>query len=659
MTHIRRCALLALVAAALAAPSPSRALPGAVASRRMANGRGVLRLTTQRRQELARFASPTDITVPHLNYYGGRVMANLKVVGAYWGSVDAALRARLDAFYPSFAASDAFTWLTEYNTTVAALNGRPGTNQQIAPGSYLGGFILKPNTSSATIGEDDLIAALSAAIDAGGVPPSDGDTLYAIHTPPGITISDSSGTSCHDYCAFHDSFTKNGAQVMLALLPDHSPGSGCDVGCGNAADWFDNLTTSASHEVIEAVTDPELGSGNFACGPAWCDPQPSDQGSSHDEIADICAGVSASDLDAIPITGADGKTWTVQREWSNRAGACIATRADAITLTLSPPQQTVHGPGTYDFTLSTTSPQSGPTTVKLGTYTLPSGVTATIDQPSITTGGSTTLHVTIVSGASAATFGVFAETGRAHAVALGQLGYDDFAASSPSGLNMKAGDSANVQIDTQTAPGSLSQAVSIHLTGKPPGVTMNPNTVTLDSGQSATVSVNAAAGSPSLTKSSLTFTLTNGLTTHTLQVPFTLEGDDFTATTTAPTPLIVRAGSNVTFKIATQTANGNPQQLRLSAKQVQPGLNMSFDRTTLQSGETAVATLSATGSAQLGMAQFTVTVAGVTTSTDLSFIAQIQAGGCASTAAATPEIAALALALVALRGAQRRRRPAM
>jgi len=82
------------------------------------------------------------------------------------------------------------------------------------------------------------------------------------------------------------------------------------LGCGGNT-WFNNQTSVASHELIETITDAEVGLATVVGKPlAWYD-------SANGEIGDICNASQGS------FTGADGKTYTVQTEWSNQKNACI------------------------------------------------------------------------------------------------------------------------------------------------------------------------------------------------------------------------------------------------------------------------------------------------------------------------------------------------
>src|SRR5205807_10140577 len=98
----------------------------------------------------------------------------------------------------------------------------------------------------------------------GVLPADDDNTLYMSHFPPRQKIKAAgTGLSCLDFCAYHASF--KGA-FCFGVMPDQGKGSGCDKGCGNGP-AFDNLTASASHEIIETVTDPQNAPSITKAGP--------------------------------------------------------------------------------------------------------------------------------------------------------------------------------------------------------------------------------------------------------------------------------------------------------------------------------------------------------------------------------------------------------
>jgi hypothetical protein len=122
------------------------------------------------------------------------------------------------------------------------------------------------------------------------VPQPTPNSLYFVFLPPGVAVSLGGSSSCVTFCGYHSDI--NG-QLFYAVMPYPS----C-AGCSGGVTEFDALTATASHELCEAITDPVPGQG-------WYD-------DNNGEIGDICAWQTKK-------LGA----YTVQLEWSNRAGGCI------------------------------------------------------------------------------------------------------------------------------------------------------------------------------------------------------------------------------------------------------------------------------------------------------------------------------------------------
>ncbi|HVI38893.1 MAG TPA: PPC domain-containing protein, partial [Gaiellales bacterium] len=92
--------------------------------------------------------------------------------------------------------------------------------------------------------------------------------------------------------------------------PDMQSGSGCDTGCGGASTTFQNMTSVASHEMIETVTDAEVGLATTSAPPlAWYD-------NTNGEIGDICNAQQGT------IAG-----YTVQKEFDNATSTCIVSKS--------------------------------------------------------------------------------------------------------------------------------------------------------------------------------------------------------------------------------------------------------------------------------------------------------------------------------------------
>jgi len=302
--------------------------------------------------------------LPHLNYYGGRVLPQVQAYAVFWGpNVDVMVRSGIGGFYSTFTASAMFDWLTEYNTTITSVNGQPGTNQTIGHGSYAGAITITPGHTSTQLSDADIQAELLAQISAHVLPAPTANTVFMIHFPPGVHISLDGAPSCATggFCAYHNTIARAPQNVLYGVIPDESPGSGCDVGCGTNPSMFNNLTSVSSHELIEAVTDPEVGLASGIGPPtaplAWYD-------ETYGEIGDICNGDS----------GALGG-YLVQKEWSNLNGRCqitgpvlnTATPTRTPTLTLSPTatptvSSTATFTATWDPSGPTWTPSATPTT---------------------------------------------------------------------------------------------------------------------------------------------------------------------------------------------------------------------------------------------------------------------------------------------------------
>jgi hypothetical protein len=82
---------------------------------------------------------------------------------------------------------------------------------------------------------------LTAEIDAGIAPPSDGQTIYTVVVPPGTVVTGDGQTSCVDFLGYHDEMEVQGVPTPYAVI------AACQLG---------PLTATAVHEAVEAATDP-------------------------------------------------------------------------------------------------------------------------------------------------------------------------------------------------------------------------------------------------------------------------------------------------------------------------------------------------------------------------------------------------------------------
>jgi len=264
---------------------------------------GVMKKTTAGESRIG--ASATAAT---LVYQGGKVIPNVKAYNVNWGpNVTAIVKSNRAGFYTDITNSAYYDWLSEYNTAgKKGADGQPGSEQKIGRGTFGGSFTITPTSTSTSITDDDIKAQLAASLDAGTLPAPDENSIYMFDFPPGVVISLGTDTSCTVFCAYHGTITYKGKSVPYGVLPDMSTGSGCENGCGTGTP-LDNYSSVASHELVEATTDMEVGLATALGRPlAWYD-------SSQGEIGDICNGQQ----DKVG-------NWTVQKQWSNAKGACIS-----------------------------------------------------------------------------------------------------------------------------------------------------------------------------------------------------------------------------------------------------------------------------------------------------------------------------------------------
>ena len=373
----------ALAAVVLFSAAASAALP-----------RGVLPMRSQADRVFSA-ASAAPPANAHLNYYGGHVISNVHVIPVMWGNnVPSAVSGGIAAFYSAVTDSNYFDWLSEYDTNILDYAGNQGTNQHIGRGTSDAARVITPSVTGTALTDQQITTELQAQINAGHLPASDADTIYMIHFPAGTKISmpDGSGgtaSSCTQFCAYHNTIAHSPSNIFYGIIPNVTT-DGCELGCGPAGGGFNNTTSVASHELIEAVTDAEVGLATDSAPPlAWYDPQ-----GQNGEIGDICNGAQGT------ITS-HNQTWTVQTEWSNAQGACIGTPASTdFYITVSPGDRAIAAGSSGTYTVTSAATSGSPGTITLSASGLPAGLTASFSPASISPGQSSTMTLSVTTAAT-------------------------------------------------------------------------------------------------------------------------------------------------------------------------------------------------------------------------------------------------------------------
>jgi hypothetical protein len=230
----------------------------------------------------ARAAAPQ---VPaQLTYRNGPLLTSVQVFTIFWGDWSSApqtdLLPKINDFFDFILSSQLMDQLGEYSVP----------KQSIGGGSLIGTISLPTPDPGSTVDDSAIQQFLQDQIAAGTVPAVTPNSLYFVFLPPGVIVTQGGSASCQVFCGYHDAINNS---IFYAVMPYPS----C-AGCLGGAAAFDALTSTTSHELCEAITDPIPGQG-------WYD-------DNNGEIGDICAWQTRV---------LDG--YTIQLEWSNAANSCV------------------------------------------------------------------------------------------------------------------------------------------------------------------------------------------------------------------------------------------------------------------------------------------------------------------------------------------------
>jgi hypothetical protein len=224
-------------------------------------------------------------STPQLTYRNGPLISAVEVFTVFWGAAwnSGELKstmADINTFFDYILTSELIDQLSEYNVG----------NYKISRGKRTGTVLversIKSSITDVTIQKD-----LQSEITSNKTfPPPGPNTLYFLYMPRGTKVVQGGSASCQAFCGYHNDID---GKIFYAVMPY----PGC-AGCTGGLAPLEALTSTSSHELCEAITDPIPGQG-------WYD-------DSNGEIGDICAWKTKK-------VG----NYTVQLEWSNKANKCI------------------------------------------------------------------------------------------------------------------------------------------------------------------------------------------------------------------------------------------------------------------------------------------------------------------------------------------------
>lgn len=275
---------------------------------------------------------PADHTpMPLVDYNGGRILKNPKIVTVTFAGDNPQMVSRVQQFGDVITTTPWWTAVSsEYCDSTKACIG-PGSSgghvviQEPAAASY------SDSSQGAPSSLQDFIHAHIVGDTDGGVPadlpPPDDDTLYVFYFPASTTITLDGDASCDTFGAYHNTLIAPNANNVLTFVP-----YAIIPRCGTKEA---TTTVSASHEIIEAATDPDIGQQSlsfYMLNQLWA--------IAGGEVADLCEGFGSSG------TTTTESTFVVQRSWSNasaKAGhnPCVPIPAGETYFNAAPRQPKV------------------------------------------------------------------------------------------------------------------------------------------------------------------------------------------------------------------------------------------------------------------------------------------------------------------------------
>lgn len=258
--------------------------------------------------------------LPRVKYQGGPILRNPRIVTITFTDDNPGLVDRLERFGDTIART---SWWRDVVDSYCV------TPQDCIGEGTPGPHVHLDEPLPAQVHEVDIAALVTSQAQAGRFDVLDRNTLLLVYLPADVALSDATGTYCDGGPrALHRALRLPGAIVPYAVIPR----------CGTEAD----LTATASHEIVEATTNPDPARRGFAFQ------------RSSESLGFTYSGVEPVDPCGLITMGANRTVedgFTLQRAWSNRAAAaghdpCVPA-PDEPYLALIPAEPTLRlAPGT-------------------------------------------------------------------------------------------------------------------------------------------------------------------------------------------------------------------------------------------------------------------------------------------------------------------------
>jgi hypothetical protein len=209
-----------------------------------------------------------DRQVPTVSFFGGNVLPQVQAQALYLGN--------------EFASAPANAEPAALDSSLRDLAGGPymqalaRAGYHVGPGTAVAGAIDPTSlTVGSTISDAFIQGRLQADVSSGLLQAPNANTLYVVYVEPDVAVNlgGGQGTTQQGILGYHTAFLgANGAPIRYAVVV--SPGGAAHNSVlPEATTALDQLTAVTSHELAEAVTDPDIASNVNNGRLGWFDPQ--------------------------------------------------------------------------------------------------------------------------------------------------------------------------------------------------------------------------------------------------------------------------------------------------------------------------------------------------------------------------------------------------
>lgn len=226
-----------------------------------------------------------------VTYQGGALLTNVEAQGVYLGS-DWSTNSSLQS---QAKATDQFLSTLVSGPYMDMLTGAGyGVNRGTASAGVVDNLSIN---KSVDLTDSQIQTDLKTLISnsKSGLQTPDANRLYMVYVEPGVVVQMGSATSQTSFLGYHGAFADGSSVVHYAVMP--APGSPNPTPASQGfSSAFNELTSVSSHELAEAVTDPNVNYSTMG----WYDFQ------LNGEIGDLAEGHEST------ITAANGIQYEVQ-----------------------------------------------------------------------------------------------------------------------------------------------------------------------------------------------------------------------------------------------------------------------------------------------------------------------------------------------------------